>query len=85
MQLSMPVGLALVMAPTSAGRSDTSLLGRAFLTVEDPAGLMAYVLVLCPRLYRFIAELTQQQFGGTTGKTATGRTRAAFFAPALRT
>jgi len=28
--------------------------------------LMEYVLVLYPRLYRFNAELTQQQFGGTT-------------------
>jgi hypothetical protein len=65
-QLSMLVGLALVMAPTSAALSDTTLLVRAFLTAEDPAGLMEYVLVLYPRLYRFIAELTQQQVGGTT-------------------
>lgn len=62
MQLRLPVGLALVMAPTAAVRSDRSVLGRAFLTAEDPAGLMEYVLVLYPRLYRLNARLTQKQF-----------------------
>lgn len=68
MQLRLPVGLALVMAPTSAVRSDSSLLGRAFLTAEDSAGLMEYVLVLYPRLYRLNAKLTQQQFEEALGR-----------------
>jgi hypothetical protein len=62
MQLSLPVGMALVMAPTSAVRAETNVLGRAFLTAEDPAGLMEYILVLYPRLYRLNAKLTQKQF-----------------------
>lgn len=62
MQLRLPVGMALVIAPTPAARSSSNLLGRAFLTVDDSAGLMEYVLVLYPRLYRLNAKLTQKQF-----------------------
>ena len=34
--------------------------------ITSDAGLMEYVLVLYPRLYRFNAKLTPQQFGGMT-------------------
>jgi len=62
MQMPLPIGMALVMAPTPAVRTDSTLLGRAFLTEDDPAGLREYVLVLYPRLYRLNTKLTQQQF-----------------------
>ena len=62
MQLRLQIGMVLMMAPTPAVRSDQSLLGRAFLTAEDPGGLMEYVLMLYPRLYRLNTALTQQQF-----------------------
>ena len=61
MQLHLPLGMALLVAPTPSVRSDSSVLGRAFLTADDSAGLIEYVLVLS-RLYRLNAKAAPQQF-----------------------
>jgi len=62
MKLQVPVGMAVVLAPNRDISADASSVGRAFLTENDPAGLMERVFVLYPRLYRFNVKATQRQF-----------------------
>lgn len=62
MKLQVPVGMAVVLAPNRGISADASSVGRAFLTENDPAGLMECVFVLYPRLYRLNAKATEHQF-----------------------